>query len=145
MMSILTRKVIRLLLLPAFVTAVAVLVKGYVSVGDGFSAGVIAATGIVLQYIVAGRHEIEERLPILRFSPAIAFVGLLLVVILVFVPVALGDPLLTHYPGPGEKVVHLGTIEILTAVLFDVGVFLLVVGFIVTAVSFIARSAERRA
>jgi hypothetical protein len=50
---------------------------------------------------------------------------------------------MTHAPAPGEKVIHLGTLEILTAVAFDVGVFLLVFGFAVGAVGMIARTHRR--
>jgi multicomponent Na+:H+ antiporter subunit B len=43
-------------------------------------------------------------------------------------PVLLGDPLVTHRPGPGEHVVTIGVLELMTPVLLDVGIFLLVVG-----------------
>jgi hypothetical protein len=51
MSTILTLTVARLILLPTLVTAIAILVKGYASVGDGFSAGVIASTGVVIQFL----------------------------------------------------------------------------------------------
>lgn len=143
MTTVLTKMVARLLLLPSFVIALAMLIHGYVNVGDGFSAGVVAASGVALQYIVFGRHESESRFPAWRFAPLLAFSGLLLVLLVVFVPVVLGEPLLTHYPRPHIHVVHLGSIELLTAALFDVGVFLLVFGFIVTTISMVARAAER--
>ncbi|MER3484611.1 MAG: hypothetical protein C4345_00180, partial [Chloroflexota bacterium] len=41
-------------------------------------------------------------------------------------------------------VVHLGSLELITAVLFDVGVFLLVLGFATGVIDLIARSRERR-
>ena len=44
-----TRVVARMLLAPILVVALAILVKGFVDVGDGFSAGVVAALGILLQ------------------------------------------------------------------------------------------------
>jgi hypothetical protein len=52
----------------------------------------------------------------------------------VFVPVLAGGAPLQHAPAPGGKVVHLGSLELLTAVAFDVGVFALVLGL---AVAFI--------
>ena len=51
---------------------------------------------------------------------------------------------MTHAPAPGNEVVHLGTIELLTAVLFDVGVFLLVLGFAISAITMFARARVRR-
>jgi len=143
MTTVLTKMVARLLLLPSFVIALAMLVHGYINVGDGFSAGVVASSGVALQYIVFGWRESETRFPAWRFAPQVAFAGIMLVLLVVFVPVALGKPILTHYPRSHMHVVHLGSLEFLTAVLFDVGVFLLVFGFIVTTISMFARAAER--
>jgi multisubunit Na+/H+ antiporter MnhB subunit len=143
MTTVMTKMVARLLLLPSFVIALAMLLHGYVNVGDGFSAGVVASSGVALQYIVFGWRESEARFPAWRFAPLLALVGLATVLLVVFVPVVFGEPLLTHYPRPHIHVVHLGSIEFLTAVLFDIGVFLLVFGFIVTTISMFARAAER--
>lgn len=139
MTSLLTRVVAKLLLLPTLVAALAILVKGYTQPGDGFSAGVVAGLGVVLQYLAFGREK-AERLPLVRHAGSGAFIGLLLALLVAFAPVLMGDPVLTHYPPPGAKVLHLGTLEALTAVLFDVGVFLLVFGFVVGTVGMISRS-----
>ena len=141
MTSLLTRTVAKLLLLPTLVAAFALLVKGYVQPGDGFSAGVVAGLGVVLQYLAFGRER-AERLPVVRHAGIVAFVGLLLALLVALLPLFMGDPILTHYPPPGGKVVHLGTLELLTAVLFDVGVFLLVFGFAVGTVGMISRTVE---
>ena len=62
MTTALTRMVARLLLAPVLVVAVAVLIKGYADVGDGFAAGVIAALGVLLQYLAFGRAAVERAL-----------------------------------------------------------------------------------
>lgn len=116
------------LLGPAIMIAVAIIVKGYTNVGDGFSAGVIVALAIALRYVTLGVETAERSLPILRRAPAIALGGLLLVLGVAFFPVVFGEPPLAHYPRPGEDVVTIGTLELITAVAFDVGVFLLVAG-----------------
>ena len=41
-----------------------------------------------------------------------------------------GLPLLTHWPPADAKVLHFGSLEILTAFVFDVGVFLVVAGVV---------------
>jgi multisubunit Na+/H+ antiporter MnhB subunit len=142
--SVLTQSVARLLLAPILVVAVAVLVKGYADVGDGFSAGVIAALGILLQYMAFGREEAERQLPV-RLLPACTFAGLLAALAVAFWPVLRGDALLEHLPPPGASVIELGTIELITAVLFDAAVFLLVLGALVGIVHAIARSGEEGA
>jgi multisubunit Na+/H+ antiporter MnhB subunit len=138
MNTILTQTIARALFLPSLMVAAGVMVKGYVSTGDGFAAGVIAALAVLLQVIVFGIDEAERQFP-LRIAPVIAFAGLGLGLVIAFIPVFLGKPIMTHFPGPGEAVIHLGTLELLTAVAFDVGVFLLVFGFSVSAITIIAR------
>lgn len=137
--SVLTRVIAKLLLLPTLAAALAILVKGYVQPGDGFSAGVVAGLGILLQYLAFDREE-AERLWLVRYAGIIAFAGLLLALSVAVAPLLLGDDVLTHYPPPDAKVLYFGTLEILTAVLFDVGVFLLVFGFAVGAISMFSRA-----
>lgn len=130
MTSRLTQVVVRLLLAPAIVVAAAVLVKGYSSVGDGFSAGVIAALGVLAVYLAFGAREADRLLPV-RLAPVGAIVGLSIALVVTFSSVVRGKPLLTHAPPPGAEVVHVGTLELITAVAFDVGVFLLVFGAVI--------------
>jgi multicomponent Na+:H+ antiporter subunit B len=130
------------LLGPAVMVAAAIIVKGYTDVGDGFSAGVIVALAIALRYITFGPRRAERSLPILRHAPAVAAGGLLLALAVGFLPIVTGDPPFTHRPGPGEHVVKFGTLELISAVAFDVGVFLLVCGVLVTLVHQLARLVE---
>ena len=130
------------LLGPAVMVAAAIIVKGYTDVGDGFSAGVIVALAIALRYVTFGTERAERSLPVLRHAPVIAAGGLLLALAVGFLPVAAGDPPFTHRPGPGADVVKLGTLELISAVAFDVGVFLLVCGVLVTLVHQLARLVE---
>jgi multisubunit Na+/H+ antiporter MnhB subunit len=130
------------LLGPAVMVAAAIIVKGYADVGDGFSAGVIVALAITLRYLTFGTRRAELSLPILRHAPAVAVAGLLIALAVGFGPVAFGDPPFTHRPGPGEAVVKIGTLELITAVAFDIGVFLLVCGALVTLVHQLARLVE---
>ena len=141
-MTPIVRAVARLLLPPGLVVATAIIVKGYADVGDGFSAGVIVALAVSLQYLALGPRCAEATLPILRRAPAVAVAGLLLALAVAFVPVLSGRPLLSHLPPPGKKPMTIGTLELITAVVFDVGVFLLVVGVLVVLVHQLARPGE---
>jgi len=143
MSTILSSRVARLLLPVTFLAAIALLVKGYQSVGDGFSAGVTAASGILLQYLAFKPSEVRELAPV-RYSMMIAMAGLLLAFSVVFMPVLFGLPLLTHFPRPDENVTILGTLEFHTAILFDLGVFGLVFGFIITTMRALMRVEEER-
>lgn len=143
MTTILTQTVARLLFLPTLIVAFATLIKGYAETGDGFTAGVIAGLGVLLLFLAFGEREVARQFPV-RFAPAIALSGLLLGLVVTFVPVIRGKPILTHEPAADESVIHLGSLELLTAVAFDVAVFLLVFGFVVSTIGMIARARQGR-
>jgi multisubunit Na+/H+ antiporter MnhB subunit len=140
--TVLTQMVARMILLPVYLIAIGILVKGYADTGDGFSAGAVAALGVGLQIMVFGPQEID-RLPLVRFAPAGTFAGLAIALVTVFVPAIRGQALFTHWPPAGEHAVHFGTLEFITAVVFDVGVFLIVFGFGVGIIGAIARAESR--
>ena len=142
MTTLLTRVVARALLLPTFLIALAIMIKGYADTGDGFSAGVIASLGVLMQCVAFGPEELET-LPLVKYAPAGTFAGLFLSLMIVFVPTLFGDPLLTHWPPAGDKAKHFGTLEFITPVLFDIGVFLVVFGFCVGVLGAIARAQQR--
>jgi multicomponent Na+:H+ antiporter subunit B len=127
------------LLGPALIVAIAIIVKGYADVGDGFSAGVILALAVSLRYVALGVERAERGLPILRHAPRVAVAGLLLGLATGFFGVARGDPPFTHAPGPGHHVIKIGTVELITAVDFDIAVALIVTGALVTLVHHLAR------
>lgn len=143
MTTVLTRMVARLLLVPVLMVAAAILIKGYVDVGDGFAAGVIAALGVLLQYLAFGRAAVERVLPV-RHAPKLAIGGLLVALAVAFIPVLGGQAPLQHAPAPGAEAIHLGTLELLTAVAFDAGVFALVLGMVVATIHLIASTVEER-
>jgi multisubunit Na+/H+ antiporter MnhB subunit len=108
-----------------------------VDVGDGFAAGIVAALGVLLQYVAFGRDAVHDALPVDR-APALAMGGLALAVLVFAVPMLAGGAPLEHWPPPGEEPVHVGSLELITAVVFDVGVFGLVLGASVTMIDAIS-------
>jgi multisubunit Na+/H+ antiporter MnhB subunit len=132
--------VARALLAPTLVVAAAILVKGYANVGDGFAAGIVAALGVLLQYLAFGRAAVAAELPV-RQASSIALTGLTVAVIVFTVPLALGGAPFEHWPPAGEEPIHVGSLELITAVAFDVGVFLLVLGAAVAIIDALAEDA----
>jgi multisubunit Na+/H+ antiporter MnhB subunit len=65
-MSAVLDVVVPRLLGPAVMLAIALIVKGYTDVGEGFSAGVIVALAIALRYVALGRRRADLSLPIAR-------------------------------------------------------------------------------
>lgn len=67
-------------------------------------------------------------------APQLATAGLVIALAVGFFPVALGDPPFTHLPRAGDPVIEIGTLELITAVAFDVGLFVLVTSSMVVLV-----------
>jgi len=143
MTTAMTRTTARILLLPILMVSLGVLVKGYADVGDGFSAGVIASLGVILQAVAFGAEEFD-RLPLVRYAPLATFAGLFLALTVAFGPVLAGDPIFRHWPAAGDSATHFGALEFITPVVFDIGVFLIVIGFSVGSLSAVARETVRR-
>lgn len=119
-------------LLPvAVMVAAALIVKGYADVGEAFGAGVIVALAIGLRYVVLGPERADRTMPIVRKADIVAATGLLVALAFGFVGVLFGEAPFTHYPRPGQPVTRIGTLELTTAVGFDIGLFLLVIGTVV--------------
>lgn len=122
------------LLGPAVVVAAAIIVKGYRDVGDGFSAGVIVALAVGLRYVALGSERAERTLGIVRSAHLVSAGGLLIALGFGFCGLLFGAPPFTHLPRPGEPVVHIGRLELTTAIGFDLGLFLLVTGSLVVLI-----------
>ncbi len=137
MTTVLTRTVARGLLVPTLVVAAGILVKGYADVGDGFAAGIVASLGFLLQFLAFGRDAVAAALPVDR-APTVALAGLAVGVAILIVPLLFGGAPLEHWPPAGESPAYVGSVELVTAVAFDVGVFLLVLGAAVTIIDAIA-------
>jgi multisubunit Na+/H+ antiporter MnhB subunit len=143
MTTLVTRIVSRGLLAPAFMVAFAIMIKGYVDTGDGFAAGCIAALAVLLQYVAFGPDVVERTLPV-RYAPGAVAMGLAISLVVTFWPVVIGRSILTHAPLPDQHAIHFGALELLTAMAFDVGVFLVVLGFSVSTIRLIAGLGQGR-
>lgn len=137
-----TELVCRLLFAPTLMVAFATLVKGYAETGDGFAAGVIAGLAFLMQYVAFGERHVRRELHT-RFAPGIAVLGLGVALGVTLLPMLRGLPVLTHWPPPDAAVIHLGRVELITGFVFDIGVFLLVLGFAVTGLTLVARAEAR--
>jgi multicomponent Na+:H+ antiporter subunit B len=117
--------------------ALFLLLRGHNEPGGGFIAGLVTASAIVLQAIAFGTARTRERLtPLLR---PMAWVGLLVAAGSGLIAVLAGDPYLTHYhaylPLPGGGAYHLST-----TLVFDIGVYLVVVATATMLVSVFAEA-----
>jgi len=113
-------------LFPVILTfAIYLLMRGHDLPGGGFAGGVTASIAILLLYMAGGTRWVEARLDI-RPLRWISF-GLLLATITGLAAWVAGYPFLTSY-FRYLSVPLIGDIPIASALLFDIGVFAVVVG-----------------
>jgi len=99
--------------------------RGHDLPGGGFAAGIAMAIAFLLQYLALGTRQVEDRL---RILPMIWIaVGLLTAVSTGLGSWLLGYPFLTSY-SQYTDLPFVGDVPTATALLFDLGVFALVVG-----------------
>jgi multicomponent K+:H+ antiporter subunit A len=122
------------------VTALFLLLRGHDSPGGGFVAGITLAVAFILQYMARGTHWVEARLRVLpvRWMGA----GLLIGGATGTAAWLFGHPFLTSYFSYAELPL-VGSVPLASALLFDVGVFALVVGATVLMLIAIAHQSVR--
>jgi multicomponent K+:H+ antiporter subunit A len=130
------RVVSRLLLPVAVVASLHLLLRGHNLPGGGFIAGLVLAVAVILQYIASGHEEVEARVR-LRWDAWIGW-GLLLAGGTGLASLAFAHPFLTSsFWKPVVPV--LGQVPVTSAMFFDIGVFLVVVGATMLALAALAR------
>ena len=111
--------------------------SGHYYAGGGFVGGLMTSAAIVLILIAYDLKTVRTMLPI-NFRILIA-IGLLTAVGTGLIAVFQGDPFLTHYYGYFDLPI-LGKTSLHTAALFDLGVYLVVVGVTMTIIQTIGES-----
>ncbi|BCO30462.1 monovalent cation/H+ antiporter subunit A [Thiohalobacter sp. COW1] len=115
----------RLLLPLALLVSAFIFLRGHNLPGGGFIAGLITAVAIIMQYLANGVEWTQSRLPA-NMHPLVGL-GLLVATATGLVSLVYGYPFLTsayshvHWPVVGE-------FEIASAIAFDLGVYMVVVG-----------------
>ena len=118
--------VVTRLLFPAMVLLSAYFFfSGHNAPGGGFVGGLVMGLALTLRYLAGGRDELEEALPV---DPSkLLGVGLLLSGAAAVIPMFMGYPPLTSgYIEP--EIPLIGAVTIPSALLFDAGVYTIVVG-----------------
>lgn len=109
--------------------AIFILLRGHYLPGGGFVGGLIAAIAFVLHSFANG---IERTRGIIKFHPGFLMpIGLSIALIAGLAPLFTGNPFMTGlwYDDPIPVIGMVGT-----ALLFDVGVFLVVIGVVLTII-----------
>jgi len=125
--SILIEVLVRLLFHPAIIVSLYLLFAGHNEPGGGFAGGLIAGLALVMRYIAGGRYELGEAAPI---DPGkILGLGIILAVGMSVVSLVFGGaPLESAYVT--AEVPVLGSLSFGTSTIFDIGVYLVVIGLV---------------
>jgi multicomponent Na+:H+ antiporter subunit B len=128
MNSLILRTTSRAVLPAALIFSVYVLLRGHNEPGGGFIGGLIAAAGLTVHALPRGGNALMS---LLRLSPkTIIGAGLSLALISGLPALLMSEPFLTHqWAFPGG-------VAISTTLVFDSGVYLAVVGSVLTFLSY---------
>jgi len=120
--------------------AMFLLLRGHDLPGGGFAAGLTVSVALIVQYMLGGTQWIEARLTVspLRWMG----LGLLFAFGTGIVSWLFGDPFLTSYFRYLELPV-IGTVPLASALVFDIGVFMLVTGATVLTLIALAHQSLR--
>ena len=140
MSSLILRTAMRLIVPLALLFAAYMALKGHNEPGGGFIGGLIAAVGLALFRMANGAEPMQQLLPV--HPRMLVFTGLALALATAVAPLLIGKPLLT------SKVanVHLPfgeTIHFASAMFFDLGVLLVVIGVSVGMIVRLSEELER--
>jgi multicomponent K+:H+ antiporter subunit A len=128
-------------LLPLTLTvSVYIFLRGHNLPGGGFVAGLITSVALVVQYLANGNLFAQRRLP--RNSAGLLSLGLLLAVGVGMASWLFGRPFLTTAHGH-VSLPLIGEFELASAMIFDLGVYVVVVTVVVTVLSGLGRLSER--
>jgi multicomponent Na+:H+ antiporter subunit A len=121
---------VRLVFYAVLMMSLWLLFAGHNQPGGGFVGGLLAGSAITLRYIAGGIDEVRG---LSRFRPwTVLGAGLLLCTVTAAVPLIAGDAVLEV--GLATLAIPLiGTVKVSSALLFDAGVYLAVVGMVFMA------------
>jgi multicomponent K+:H+ antiporter subunit A len=124
-------------LLPlALLVSTYLLLRGHNLPGGGFIAGLVTGTAVLVQYLAHGNAWVEARLPP-RYT-SVAALGIAIAALTGLASLAAGAPFLTSTFGYLTWPV-VGRFEVASAMVFDLGVYLAVVGVVLSILATIGR------
>ncbi len=139
--SILIEVLVRLLFHPAIIVSIYLLFAGHNAPGGGFAGGLLAGLALVARYLAGGRYELGEAAPV---DPGkILGVGIFLAVGMAIVSLFFsGIPLESAYFTADVAV--LGHLSFGTSSIFDIGVYLVVIGLVLDILRSLGSEIDRQ-
>ncbi|WP_437584315.1 Na+/H+ antiporter subunit A [Paramicrobacterium sp. CJ85] len=139
--SILLEVVVRLLFHPAIVLSVYLLFVGHNAPGGGFAGGLLAGLALIARYLAGGRFELAEAVTV--DAGKILGTGILLAAGTAVGSLFFGADVLTSAYFEADVGV-LGHLSIGTSTIFDIGVYLVVVGLVLDILRSLGGEVDRQ-
>lgn len=142
--TVIARTIVRVVVPIILVTAIALLLQGHNRPGGGFIGAVLTTTAVALAYVVFGLEYLQVNLLGSSSRPEGGLIegyrwlfaaGLAVAVGSMLVPGLVGYPLFTQGVLFVEGLPIYGELEVASALAFDLGVYLAVVGAVLTAIA----------
>jgi multicomponent Na+:H+ antiporter subunit B len=139
--SYIFKAVVRFLFFLVNVFALYLLLRGHNLPGGGFIAGLATAISLILLSLAIGLEDLHR---LMRFDPMrVAAAGLALATFTGAAPLLLNRPFLEHFNFHLDRVPLLGELHAGTPLVFDVGVYLVVVGIGCKIIFVLGKSTQR--
>ncbi|TQJ30411.1 Na+/H+ antiporter subunit A [Microbacterium sp. SLBN-146] len=140
--SIVLEVVVRILFHSIIVVSLYLLFAGHNLPGGGFAGGLVAGMALVMRYIAGGRYELGAAAP--TDAGRLLGVGMSIAVACAIVPLFFGAAPLTSDFIEGELPI-LGHVEFVSSTLFDIGVYLVVIGLVLDVLRSLGAEVDRQA
>ncbi len=139
--SILLEIIIRVLFHSVMVVSLYLLFAGHNLPGGGFAGGLVAGLGLVMRYIAGGRWELGAAAP--TDAGRLLGAGMAIAVLCAMVPMFFGFAPLQSFTFEGELPL-IGHWEFVTSTIFDVGVYLVVIGLVLDVLRSLGAEVDRQ-
>lgn len=126
--SIVVEVLVRLIFHATIVTSLFLLFSGHNEPGGGFAGGVVAGLALTARYLAGGYHELDEAVRV--DAGRVLGIGMVLAAGSAVVPMFFGQAPLTS-SWIDEEIPVLGEFVFVSSTIFDIGVYLIVVGLVV--------------
>lgn len=139
--SIIFEVITRMVFHTVIVFSVYLLIAGHNDPGGGFAGGMVAGLALVIRYLAGGRYELDEAAPV--DAGRLIGSGLALAAVSALAPLAFGGSVLQsavvdlHVP-------LLGDLHLVSSAIFDVGVYLVVVGLVLDLLRALGSHVDRQ-
>ena len=140
--SIILEVIVRILFHTIVIVSLYLLFAGHNLPGGGFAGGLVAGMALVMRYVAGGRYELGAAAP--ADAGRLLGIGMTIALACAIVPLFFGAPPLTSTYFEADLPI-LGEVEFVTSTIFDVGVYLVVIGLVLDVLRSLGAEVDRQA